>query len=130
MGKLRDVVEWLNAMPGRKRGVAALLLGIGTSLRVLGLEPYAQGIEGFNTLLQGLTTMSDLAGLVVGAWALLHPLLVSHQQLQVQAVNVIGALQQATPPEDAAVRGLQHEAILCVQQAQRETMRAEGVPRG
>ena len=118
-------VEWLNAYPGRKKGVAAILLGFGTSLRVLGLEPDAQALEGFNNIVQGLSTSSDMAGVLMAVWGFVHPLIASHETRMTQAVNVLEKAQAHTPDERTEVKALQATAIDAVKAAQVETVIAK-----
>jgi hypothetical protein len=125
VGPILKGIEWLNAYPGRKRGVAAILLGFGTSLRVFGLEPDAQAIEGFNTIVQGVSTSSDIAGVLMGIWGILHPLIASHETRMTQAVNVLEKSQAHTPDERTEVKALQATAIEAVKAAQVETVIAK-----
>jgi len=118
-------IKWLNALPGRKRGLAAILLGFGTSLRVLGLDHEGQAVEGFNTILQGLSTSSDIAGAGMGFWALIHPLIESHEQKQTQTVNMLEKLQEKTPDDHVETKALQAEAIDAVKSAKVESAAKE-----
>jgi hypothetical protein len=121
MAPLLAGIEWLNAQPGRKRGAAVILLGLGTSLRAAGLEPYAQSLEGFNTILQGLATTSDIAGALMGIWGLIHPLVISAATAQKQAVNVLVTVQEKTPEASLEVKTLQSEAIGSMREAKAVT---------
>jgi len=124
-GKIRAGLAWFNAMPGRKRGVAVVLLGVGTSLRVAGLENEAQAAEALNTILQNVATTSDIAGLLLGIWSLIHPLIARLQTRQAQAANLVAAVQAATPPSETRTRELQATASVALVEARQATVAVE-----
>lgn len=70
---LTKAVLWLNAAPGRKRGVAAALLGAAAALRVLGHAEAAEGATTLNTWVQTyLTPGTDIVGSIIALAGLLH----------------------------------------------------------
>lgn len=66
VGKIRAVVEWLNAVPGRKRAIAAGLLGVAAILRTYGKTDLAAITEGANDVIQTYVVNGfDLVGFVM-----------------------------------------------------------------
>ena len=73
LAKLASVITWLNAVPGRKRGVAAALLGLAAALRALGHEHWAGAAETANLWVQTyLVPGADLAGGLMAIVGFLH----------------------------------------------------------
>ena len=73
MSQLMKVVTWLNAVPGRKRGVAAVLLGVAAALRTLGHTSLADSVAGANQIAQNyLVPGMDLGGFVMAVVGLWH----------------------------------------------------------
>jgi hypothetical protein len=72
MERIEKAVEWLNAVPGRKRGLAAILLGASAAVRAFGHTEAAQSIEAINEVAQTyLVPGMDVVGFVfavVGVW--------------------------------------------------------------
>lgn len=75
MSKVKAVIDWLNAEPGRKRGIAAALLAGAAALRALGHSDLAHGFEQFNDIVQNIVVPGmDLGGFVTAIWGLGHSL--------------------------------------------------------
>lgn len=66
MSAFKSAVEWLNAVPGRKRTIGVLAAMGSAGLRALGHSQYADTVEGLNALIQGLTAATDILTLVFG----------------------------------------------------------------
>ncbi len=71
--KFDAVVTWLNAVPGRKRGIAAALLGIAEVLRVYGHSDYAEITDAINGVIQGYVVPGcDMTGFIFAIVGLVH----------------------------------------------------------
>lgn len=68
----QQIKDWLNAEPGRKRGIGAVLLGLGAALNSLGHPQAAQGAELANEIIQGLSATSSISGVVMAGWGWLQ----------------------------------------------------------
>lgn len=68
MRQWQAVKDWLNAEPGRKRGIAALLLGAATAADALGKVELAEGARAVNGIIQSIETTTAISGLVLAAW--------------------------------------------------------------
>lgn len=62
------IKDWLNASPGRKRGIGAGLLGCAVVLEQLGHGQAAEGVRAANAVIQGIETTTAISGLVMTAW--------------------------------------------------------------
>lgn len=73
MEKITAAIAWLNAAPGRKRGVAAILLGISAAVRAFGHTEAAQAVEAFNEAVQMYVVPGmDIAGFLFAVVGILH----------------------------------------------------------
>lgn len=69
--KIKAGIAWLNEVPGRKRGIAAALLGISAALRVLGHSQLADQLVNVNDFAQSyLVPGADLIGGIMAVWGL------------------------------------------------------------
>jgi hypothetical protein len=76
MGKIRAVFEWLNAVPGRKRTIAAIAGATAVLLRGIphlcaSCGVIADGVDAANTVVQSITATADLATVVFAAWGII-----------------------------------------------------------
>jgi hypothetical protein len=71
--KIKAVVVWLNAAPGRKRGLSAILLGVAAALRGVGKLQVADTVDAINAWSQTyLVPNMEVVGALVGLWGYLH----------------------------------------------------------
>lgn len=64
-GCITGAVVWLNAAPGRKRGVAAIFLGVGAAMHHMGWDDWAKHAESGAQLLQYVEPGVDFVGLIM-----------------------------------------------------------------
>jgi hypothetical protein len=73
MPQIRAWIEWLCAVPGRKRGAAAIFLGCAAALRVLGYAPWADALVGVNDFVQHTVAPGmDIIGGLFALWGFIH----------------------------------------------------------
>lgn len=68
MKQFQAVKDWLNAEPGRKRGIAAALLGLAAAADALGKVEIAEGARAVNGIVQSIETTTAISGLILAAW--------------------------------------------------------------
>lgn len=69
VGKIAAAIAWLNAVPGRKRGIAAVLLGSSAALRALGHAGIADSLTALDGVVQTyLIPGADVGGMVMAVW--------------------------------------------------------------
>lgn len=84
--KIRAVVTWLCAEPGRKRGLSAILLGVAAFLRGMGKTHVADTVDVVSVWLATyLAPNMDILGALVGLWGLLH----AHERAKTSDVWVV-----------------------------------------
>jgi hypothetical protein len=76
MDKIRAVFQWLNAVPGRKRTIAAVAGALAVLLRGIPhictwCATTANGVEIANTVVQGVTGTADLTTVVFAVWGII-----------------------------------------------------------
>lgn len=77
--KINAFLTWFNAVPGRKRGVAAAVLAAAAALQALGHQEWASTITSANDWIQtALVPGMDVAGGIMALVGLIHPLFGSH----------------------------------------------------
>lgn len=62
------IKDWLNAAPGRKRGIGAGLLGVAVVLEQLGHGQAAEGVRAANVIVQSIETTTAISGIAMTAW--------------------------------------------------------------
>lgn len=72
MKQFQAVKDWLNAEPGRKRGIGAALLGVAVVLEQLGHGQAAEGVRAANVVVQSIETTTALSGIVMTVWGWLQ----------------------------------------------------------
>lgn len=73
MQKIQLWIEWLNAVPGRKRGIAAALLALSAILRVYGQAELAGTAEAANEVIQTyIVPGADVLGVILALVALVN----------------------------------------------------------
>lgn len=79
MKSISAFIAWFNAVPGRKRGVAAAVLAAAAALQSLGHQEWASALTTTNDWIQtSLVPGMDVAGGVMALVGLLHPLFSGH----------------------------------------------------
>jgi hypothetical protein len=79
MNKLTAFVTWLNAVPGRKRGIGFALVGLAAAFQAAGKAQWAQGVTTANDWIQTqLVPGMDIVGGLIGVWGLIHPFFEGH----------------------------------------------------
>lgn len=68
MKQFQAVKDWLNAEPGRKRGIGAALLAVAAAADYLGKREIAEGARAVNTVVQSIETTTALSGLAMTLW--------------------------------------------------------------
>lgn len=68
MKQWQAVKDWLNAEPGRKRGVGAVLLGVAAACDYLGKAQVAEGVRALNVAVQSIEATTALSGLAMTVW--------------------------------------------------------------
>jgi hypothetical protein len=62
------IKDWLNAEPGRKRGIGAALLGIAAAADALGHTDVAEGVRAVNVAVQTVQVTTALSGVLMAGW--------------------------------------------------------------
>ena len=66
--KWQAIKDWLNAEPGRKRGIGAVLLGVAAAADALGKAEIGEGARFLNQVVQVIEPATAISGLVMTAW--------------------------------------------------------------
>lgn len=61
-GYVTGVITWFTAVPGRKRGAAALILGVSASMRYLGHAAFSEHMDQAAQFIQDLQPGMDIVG--------------------------------------------------------------------
>jgi L-lactate permease len=72
MDKIKAAVVWLNAEPGRKRGIGCVLFMIAAGLRYLNHLEAAQAFETIEHIVQQITVDTEVTALLISLIGLLH----------------------------------------------------------